>query len=139
MDEAQFMQALQSDLASEFTAISHYVTYAATLRGINRPELKELFEEEAADELGHAQFFADKIAVLGGQPQIVARPANPTSDPVEMLTRLLELEVQTVQNYSQRADQAAQLGLHALSVDIENILTDELAHRDELAMILGSV
>ena len=44
------------DLTSEFRAV-HYLTYAATITGINRPELKELFEEEAQDELGHALNF----------------------------------------------------------------------------------
>lgn len=137
MDTNQFVQLLQSDLTSEFRAISHYLTYAATITGINRPELKELFEEEAQDELGHAQFFADKIAVFGFFPNVVAAQATSATNPLAMLQNLLYLEEQTVQNYSQRADQAAALGLHALAVDIENILTTELKHRDELRMILG--
>ena len=136
MDIKQFVQLLQSDLLSEFTAISHYVTYAATLRGINRPELKEMFEEEAGDELGHAQFFADKIASFGFIPQIGAKPAAAAASPAQMISVLLGLEEQTVINYSTRADQAMALGLHALSVDIENILSAELKHRDELKMML---
>lgn len=136
MDIKQFVQLLQSDLLSEFTAISHYVTYAATLRGINRPELKEMFEEEAGDELGHAQFFADKIASFGFIPQISSKPAAAAASPAQMISVLLGLEEQTVINYSTRADQAMALGLHALSVDIENILSAELKHRDELKMML---
>lgn len=136
MDIKQFVQLLQSDLLSEFTAISHYVTYAATLRGINRPELKEMFEEEAGDELGHAQFFADKIASFGFIPQISSKPAAAAASPAQMISVLLGLEEQTVINYSTRADQAMALGLHALSVDIENVLSAELKHRDELKMML---
>lgn len=136
MDIKQFVQLLQKDLLSEFTAISHYITYAATVRGLNRPELKEMFEEEAGDELGHAQFFADKIMSLGFIPQINAAPATMANNPAQMIKILLVLEEQTVVNYSARADQAAALGLHALSVDIENILTTELRHRDELRMML---
>lgn len=137
MDIKQFVSLLQSDLLSEFTAISHYVTYAATIRGLNRPELKEMFEEEAGDELGHAQFFADKIASFGFIPQIAAKPATMANGPAQMVKILLSFEEQTVVNYSTRADQASALGLHALSVDIENILTTELRHRDELRMMLG--
>ena len=136
MDIKQFAQLLQSDLLSEFTAISHYITYAATLRGLDRSQLKEMFEEEASDELGHAQFFADKIATMGFIPQIAAKPATMASSPVQMIQILLSLEEQTVINYSTRADQAIALGLHGLSVDIENILATELGHRDELKMML---
>lgn len=138
MDIESFVGLLQSDLEGEFRAISHYVTYAATIRGLNRPELKELFEEEAADELGHAQFFSDKIAKFGYFPEILASPATEVNTPQDMIKVLLSLEETTVKNYSQRADQALQLGLHALSIDIENILTDELKHRDELAMMLSA-
>ena len=54
----------------------------------------------------------------------------------KMIKILLSLEEQTVVNYSIRADQATVLGFHALSVDIENILTAELRHRDELRMMM---
>lgn len=136
MDIQQFVQLLQADLASEFVAISHYVTYAATMKGINRQELRSLFEHTAIDELEHAQWFADKIAIFGGQPQIACKPATPASTLADMIAISLKLEAQTVQNYTQRVQQAEELGLKALAVDIENILTDELEHRDELTMLL---
>lgn len=136
MDELEFLELLNEDLISEFTAISHYVCYAACVKGVNRPELKEMFEEESASELGHAQFFADKIVALGGTPNISVQPPTPAANTMEMLTNLLALEKQTVINYTQRAQQARALGLQALSVDIENILTDELEHRDELELML---
>lgn len=137
MDLNQFVQALQKDLASEFVAITHYLTYAATIKGINRQELSEYFKSTAYDELEHAQWFADKIAVFGGTPQIVCQPAAEANTPQDMVSISLKLEAQTVQNYTQRVAQAEALGLRALAVDIENILTDELEHRDELAMLLG--
>jgi rubrerythrin len=55
-----------------------------------------------------------------------------------MIETLLGMEAETVSNYSLRADQAKELGLHAIAVDIENILTDELSHRDELMMMSQS-
>lgn len=136
MDELEFLRLLNEDLNSEFVAITHYVCYAACIKGINRPELKEMFEEESASELGHAQFFADKIVVLGGTPKISTPLPAPAANEREMLSNLLELEQKTVINYGQRASQARALGLQALAVDIENILTDELEHRDELELML---
>ena len=68
MDKETLIQGLNQDLAHEYQAIIQYVTYAATVSGIHRGELKEFFLAEIQDELRHAQFLADKIAALGGKP-----------------------------------------------------------------------
>ena len=65
MDKETLIQGLNQDLAHEYQAIIQYVTYAATVSGIHRGELKEFFLAEIQDELRHAQFLADKIAALG--------------------------------------------------------------------------
>ena len=62
MDKETLIQGLNQDLAHEYQAIIQYVTYAATVSGIHRGELKEFFLAEIQDELRHAQFLADKIA-----------------------------------------------------------------------------
>ncbi len=138
MEIEQFIQLLNDDLCSEFQSVITYTTYAASVVGLQRPELREVFEDEAHDELGHAQYFADKIAALGVIPRISVDPVELTNDPVQMIETLLGMEAETVSNYSLRADQAKELGLHAIAVDIENILTDELSHRDELMMMSQS-
>src|SRR5256886_6443932 len=49
---------------------------------------------EIADEQGHAQMLADKIAALGGDPTTQARPVQDTDDPREMLENALVAEKQ---------------------------------------------
>lgn len=139
MDIKEFVTLLNQDLNSEFASIAAYTTFAASVIGLHRPELKGMFEEEAESELGHAQYFADKIAALGGFPQIVLQPIPYTRSPQQMVEVLRGMEEQAVLNYSARADQAKVLGLHAIAIDIENILTDEREHFDELSMMLMSV
>lgn len=132
----QFLELLNQDLCGEFQAIATYTAYASSVVGLNRPELSEMFTDEAHEELEHAQYFSDRIAALGGAPNISLTPIAATDDPAEMIAILRDMEDQTIANYTERADQAKALGLRAISVDIEDILTDELKHYDELNMML---
>jgi len=83
---------LNHDLAGEYQAVLMYTHYAAKLTGPYRKELRALFQAEIADELGHAQFLADKIAVLGGEPTTEPRPVQTADEPREMLEQALEAE-----------------------------------------------
>src|SRR5919202_3362092 len=62
------IDVLNDDLSHEYQAVIAYNTYAATVSGMNRLELKGFFDSEVPDELRHAQYLANKIAALGGTP-----------------------------------------------------------------------
>src|SRR6202167_6629034 len=68
VDKQVLIDGLNQDLAGEYQAIVMYIQYSAKLTGPYRRELRALFQAEIADEQGHAQFLADKIASLGGEP-----------------------------------------------------------------------
>ena len=68
MSKNQLIEALNQDLAGEFAAIIQYITYAAKASGPYRPQLSQFFLSEVADEQMHAQFLANKIVALGGEP-----------------------------------------------------------------------
>ena len=64
----RFIALLNEDLAREYQAVITYSTYASSVPGLYRQELREFFTAEITDELGHAQILADKIVTLGGRP-----------------------------------------------------------------------
>src|SRR3954451_21601019 len=68
VDRQALLGGLNHDLAGEYQAIVMYTHYSAKLTGPYRRELRALFQAEIADEQRHAQFLADKIASLGGEP-----------------------------------------------------------------------
>ena len=68
MGLSALIEGLNHDLAGEFQAILMYIQYSAKLTGPYRRELRALFQAEVADETRHAQFLADKVAALGGEP-----------------------------------------------------------------------
>src|SRR5690606_23125875 len=127
---------LNQDLAGEYNAIISYLQYSAKVSGPYRPQLVEFLQAEIPDEQGHAQYLADKIASLGGEPTVEPSPVRTSDDTREMLQFIYEAERQTVENYRKRIEQAEACGEIGLKVQLEDMLSDETRHRDEVKKIL---
>jgi bacterioferritin len=133
---AKLIAGLNEDLAGEFGAIIQYVTYAAKTSGPFRPELVQFFLKEVPDEQGHAQFLANKVVALGGDPVTVPRPTPAAATNREMLSAVLEAERRAIADYTRRARQAEAFGDKGLQVQLENIILDETGHFEETERIL---
>lgn len=132
----ELIAKLNDDLGGEYNAIISYLTYSAKVKGPYRPELVRFFQSEIPDEQGHAQYLADKIVSLGGEPSVVPRPVKQSDDVRQMLEFIYEAEAQTVENYKERIEQAESLGETALVVQLEDMINDETTHRDEVKKML---
>jgi len=133
----QLVRELNHDLAGEYQAVLMYTHYSACLTGPFRDTLRGLFQKEIGDELRHAQFLADKIAVLGGVPTTGPRPVPQVEEPRDMLEAVLEGERETIASYKMRVQQADTFGDIGLRVDLENIIADETRHKEEVERILA--
>ncbi len=136
MSKKALVKGLNEDLAGEYQAILMYTTYAAAVTGPHRPMLKQFFAAEVPDELAHAQFLADKIASLGGQPITVPRPVPTATDAKKMLENVLAAEKKAITDYKKRAEQAAAYGDKGLATHLETIVEDETGHYEETEKIL---
>lgn len=134
---AELIDGLNEDLAGELQAVVMYLHYSATLTGPYRQELRNLFQSEITDELGHAQFLSDKIAALGGTPTTNPRPIPEARDAREMLLRVLDAEKQAIRDYKRRVEQAEQFGDVGLKVELENQISDETRHKELVERILA--
>lgn len=131
------IKGLNEDLAGEYNAIISYLQYSAKVSGPYRPQLVAFLQAEIPDEQKHAQYLADKIASLGGEPTVEPRQVKTSEDTREMLEFIYEAEAQTVENYRKRIDQAEACGEIGLKVQLEDMLSDETTHRDEVRKILN--
>lgn len=136
MTKADLIKGLNDDLANELSAIIQYITYAAKTTGPFRPQLSQFFLAEVADEQLHAQFLANKIVALGGEPT-----TQPSAVPVaksnrEMLEAVLVAELKATTDYTQRAKEAESLGEKGLAVQLEDMVRDESGHSEETERIL---
>jgi bacterioferritin len=136
MDKETLIAKLNEDLAGELGAIIQYLTYAAKVTGPYRPQLTQFFLAEVADEQLHAQFLANKIVALGGEPTTKPRPVPPATTNREMLEAVLAAERQAVKDYTQRAEEAEEFGDKGLAVQLEDMVRDESGHSEETERIL---
>ncbi len=137
-DNKGLIDGLNEDLAAEYQAVIMYRTYASLVAGPWRQELRAFFEAEIPDELGHAAYLADKVVALGGIPVVEPGPVPVVKDNKEMLERTLQAEIDTIARYTKRVEQAEAAGEIALKVQLENMILDETAHRDDIRrMLLG--
>jgi bacterioferritin len=136
MDKQTLIDKLNEDRAGELCAIIQYITYAAKATGPYRPQLAAFFLEEVADEQIHAQFLANKIVALGGEPTTTPRAVPAAANNKEMLEAVLVAELQAGKDYTERARQADEFGDKGLAVALEDIVRDEMGHSEETERML---
>jgi len=136
MNKDAMIQRLNEDLAGELGAIVQYITYAAKATGPFRPELSKFFLAEVTDEQTHAQYLANKIVALGGEPTTAPREVAPAADNRTMLEAVLAAERRAIADYTQRAAEADEFGDKGLVVQLEDIISDETGHAEETERML---
>ena len=130
------IEGLNQDLAGELGAIVQYLTYAAKTSGPFRPQMSEFFLKEIVDEQAHAQYLANKVVALGGEPTTEPRPVPKARTNREMLEAVLKAERQAIHDYTERVEQAEKAGEIALRVQLENQIVDETGHAEETERML---
>jgi bacterioferritin len=136
MDKQTFVKALNEDLSYELQAITAYTRWAAEADGPHRNMLRSMFTQEIPDELQHAQTLADKIAVLGGTPTVTPAPVPAAAHNRARLEAVMSMERQAIDNYTQRAQQAEELGEMGMKQRLEEMIEDETTHYEEVEMLL---
>lgn len=136
MKKNELIKNLNKDLANELSAIIQYITYAAKATGPYRPQLSQFFLAEVADEQMHAQYLANKIVALGGEPTTAPANVPIARTNREMLEAVLEAEIRATKSYAERAEQANEFGDKGLVVQLEDMVRDESGHSEETERIL---
>ncbi|WP_298867677.1 bacterioferritin [uncultured Gimesia sp.] len=136
MDKETMIANLNQDLANELSAIIQYTTYAAKATGPYRPQLTQFFLAEVPDEQMHAQYLANKIVSLGGEPTTVPTKVAKASTNREMLEAVLVAERAATIGYTKRALEADEFGDKGMAVQLEDMVRDESGHAEEVERIL---
>lgn len=136
MQKQNLIDNLNKDLANELSAIIQYTTYAAKVTGPYRPQLAQFFLDEVPDEQMHAQFLANKIVALGGEPTTTPNPVPAANNNKEMLQAILAAEREAAAGYTDRAAEADAFGDKGLAVQLEDMVRDETEHAEETERIL---
>jgi bacterioferritin len=131
------IDGLNEDLANEYQAVISYLLFSRLANGPLRPQLSAFFESEIADELGHAKFLSHKVVALGGEPTTTPAPVKLSHSNREMLEIALQAEKDTIARYTQRVKQAEAAGELGLKVELEQLVSDETTHKEDIERILS--
>jgi bacterioferritin len=135
----ELIRGLNEDLAAELGTVIRYTYQAGKSFGLQGTELRDMLRREVQDELGHATFLTDVIIDLGGEPTTTPKEFPKPEGIRAMLELNLKMELTDVENYSKRAQQAAELGLAELKVRLEEMAADEAGHARELRRLLKGI
>ena len=136
LSKNELIAKLNDDLANELGAIIMYLIYSARATGPYRPQLSQFFLAEVADEQLHAQYLANKIVALGGEPTTVPGTVPLPNGDRAMLAAVLQAEQEATRGYTERAQQAEAYGDKGLAVQLEDFIRDESNHVEETERIL---
>ncbi|MGA9175160.1 MAG: ferritin-like domain-containing protein, partial [Thermoactinomyces sp.] len=109
---------------------------AAVVSGLARLTLRDFFAKEAQDEMGHAQYLAEKIATLGGEPVVEPKPFSRHRDVKGMLEATVQAEIDTIDRYTKRIEQADAVHDIELKTKLEDMIADETKHKEEMQRLL---
>ena len=137
MANQALIDGLNQQLNREVTTFLRYMLQAASIRGAEDEPVRQMYLEEVVDEVGHAQYLANQISLLGGTPTLSPDLTPPPTDVAEMLEADAEAERTDVRNYVRLARQAEEEGLIALKMTMEEQAADEDEHGQDMRRLLG--
>ena len=128
----ELIDGLNEDLNLELEAVLRHLYYSALATGLLGHELREALQGEGAKELGHAAYLADKITALGGELRIDVKMPKKVKSAKEMLQASIAAERAIIANYTERIRQADEAGERGLIIRLENMISEETDHAEEL-------
>ncbi|MCO6454158.1 MAG: ferritin-like domain-containing protein [Pirellulaceae bacterium] len=137
MTNHELISGLNNQLNREVATFLRYMLQAASIKGAQWQNVREMYQAEVTDEVGHAQYLADQITMLGGVPALRPDLSPPPADVREMLNNDMREEEADVRNYTKLAALAEQEGHFALKMKMEEQAADEDSHRQEMQRLSG--
>lgn len=130
----QVLALMGEIVKDEFETIYAYHVYANSLRDLAHSAIADHFDTHADDELGHADFLLQRMAVLGGPvnvPDVQAPP--PATDPVEIVKIMIRYEQEAIAKWRALI---MMMGDSPMKITVEDYAAKELEHLDDLWQLL---
>lgn len=131
----QVVEALKASVENELKTGYAYMVYGNTLRDMSHHSVAEEFAAHASDEAEHADFLLRRLAVLAGAVDLPAIPPPPTlTDPMQIIQTMVRIEQEGIAKW--RVLRALVGDEHPMRFKIEEYMTKELEHLDEVVQLL---
>lgn len=137
MQNQELIQGLNEQLNLEISTALRYLVQAAIIKGSQWEPARSMYEQEIADEIGHARYLANQLAMFDTTPRLDPHVTLPPSEVRQMLEQDAEAEREDVERYIHLARLAEEEGLVALKLRMEQQAADEDEHGQRMRRLLG--
>ncbi len=137
MAKNELIDGLNRALNREVTTFLRYMLQAAAIKGAQWESVREMYQGEVVDEVGHAQYLAARIRALGGVPKLAPDLTPPPEDPRSMLENDVAAERDDVAHYLELAELAEEAGVVDVKFKMEELAAEEAAHAEDMRRMLG--
>lgn len=138
--DAKLIEALNSLLADELTAISQYMVHAEMCANWGYNKLHEHFEKRAFTEMKHAEKLIERILFLEGRPIVSnLKEMHIGSEVPNQLNNDYALELSAITAYNNAIKLAGEINDNATRELLISILNDEDKHVDEIETLKDQI
>jgi bacterioferritin len=136
MKNARLINLLNRQFNREVSAFLRYLIEAASLNGESHATARTLYLYEVSEKVERAQYLADQIVALGGDPTLSPDIVRPQATLRQMLRRDATEEQTDAQNYLELATEAEMAGLSPLKQKMQEQAAVEHKHVCEMEVLL---
>ena len=132
----ELLDLLNKAIAREIGVSVQYMWHHVMAMGMKSPEIKDIFEDIAIEEMKHAEKIAERLFYLGGIPTTKPAPIKVGGSLKEMIEDNLKSEDEAIEMYSKIIDLASEKGDSTTRLMFEEILTAEEKHKHTFTILL---
>ncbi len=132
----ELLELLNKAIAREIGVSVQYMWQHVMALGMKSPEIKDVFEDIAIEEMKHAEKIAERLFYLGGIPTTKPTPIKVGGSLKEMIENDLQAEDEAIEMYGEIIDKASQRGDSTTRLLFEEILTAEEEHKHTFTILL---
>lgn len=130
------MELLNKAIAREIGVSVQYMWQHVMAMGMKSPEVKDIFEDIAIEEMKHAEKIAERLFYLGDTPTAKPTPIKVGGSLEEMVEADLEAENEAIELYLKIIELASENEDSTTRLLFEEILTNEEEHKHTFTILL---
>lgn len=130
------LELLNKAIAREIGVSIQYMWQHVMALGMKSPEIKDVFEDIAIEEMKHAEKIAERLFYLGGIPTTKPTLIKVGESLKEMIENDLQAENEAIGMYKEIIDKASEKGDSTTRLLFEEILTAEEEHKHTFTILL---
>lgn len=133
---SELIELLNKAVAREIAVSVQYMWQHVMAIGMKSPEVKDIFEDIAIEEMKHAEKIAERLFYLGGVPTTKPSPIKVGNSLSDMVENDLEAENEAIGLYMEIIRVAQEENDTTTRLLFEEILTEEEEHKHTFTILL---